>query len=158
DQGSKDYYNRADPAKARDSFTKFKSKNKFGAALGANEVEWDVQYANSGDLGFGRDMHCRRNNADDGKFDYACYVTNYGQPPANNADQDDADAVVNPASTPDATVAMEYSRVELAVENDYPDNNRAVKFYVYKTTTPDDPPLRNADLDGFGARPVPQLC
>jgi cytochrome c5 len=158
DDGVKAYYKFADPALLRNSFNLFKSQNKFGQPLGATEVETVAHYANGGDLGFGRDMHCRRNVASDGKFDYACYVTNFGQPPANNPDQQDAEDSVTPGKVPDATVAMEYSRVELAAPNDFPDNDRAVKFFVYNTNNPDGPPLRNADLDSHGARPVPQLC
>ena len=160
DNGVKDYYAQADPRSLRNSLNLFKQKNKFGQPLGANEVEYDAQYANSGDLGFGRDMHCRRNAASDGALDYACYVTNYGQPPANNPDQQDANDVLDPNKLPDATVSMEYSRVESAPNDpiEFPDNDRAVKFYVYDTKNPDSPPLRKADLDGHGARPVPQLC
>ena len=164
DQGSVDYYKYADPLNLRDTFNKFKAKNKFGMPLAAGDAEWNAPYANSGDLGFGRDMHCRRNKSTDpndapNASDYACYVTNYGQPPANIADQDDADHVVTPGFPPDATVAMEYSRVEFDNEFTFPDNNRAVKFYVYNTSAPDAaPPIRKADLDGVGARPVPQLC
>jgi hypothetical protein len=160
EQGAVDYYTQADPRSLRASFNLFKSKNEFGQPLGANEVEWDAQYANSGDLGFGRDMHCRRNVASDGAFDIACYVTNYGQPPLFLADQVDADNVLDPNVTPDATVAMEWSRVENAPGDpiEFPDNNRAVKFYVYVTSNPDGPTVKKADLDGFGERPVPQLC
>jgi hypothetical protein len=160
DQGVIDYYNQADPRQERASLNLFKSKNRFNQPPAAGEVEYQAQYANSGDLGFGRDMHCRRNAASDGQFDYACYVTNYGQPPANNPDQQDADDTVDPSKLPDATVAMEYSRVENPpnVSPEFPDNQRAVKFFVYVTQQPDGPPVRKADLDGHGARPVPQLC
>ena len=161
--GAQRYYNRADPRGLRGSLNLFRSKNKFGQPLGANEREEDAQYANSGDLGFGRDMYCRRNVGSDGQFDIACYVTNYGQPPADLPDQTDADNIQN--VTPDATVAMEYSRVENPPCDpsdppcvEFPDNERAVKFYVYNTNAPDSPPLIKADLDNFGERPVPQLC
>ena len=159
EQGAIDYYAQADPRSLRASFNLFKSKNKFGQPLGATEVEWDAQYANSGDLGFGRDMHCRRNVADDGAFDVACYVTNFGQPPIFEADQVDADHALA-GLNPDATVAMEFSRVENAAgdPSEFPDNNRAVKFYVYVTNDPNGPTVKKADLDGFGPRPVPQLC
>ncbi len=172
-QGAKDYYKRVDPRELRRSFNLFKQKNRFGQPLDAahGEVEYDATYANSGDLGFGRDMHCRRNwSSDDNKFDIACYVTNYGQPPIFNPDQVDADNA-HSKTNPDATVTMEYSRVEnpsnLADPNapndpsvpiSFPDPERAVKFYVYNTNAPDTAPLEKADLDGRGNRPVPQLC
>ncbi|HLO00215.1 MAG TPA: carboxypeptidase-like regulatory domain-containing protein [Pyrinomonadaceae bacterium] len=158
EQGAVDYYSQSDPRSLRASFNLFKQQNKFGQALNANEVEWDAQYANSGDLGFGRDMHCRRNVGTDGAFDVACYVTNYGQPPIFEVDQLDADHALA-GLNPDATVAMEFSRVEnaLNVNPEFPDNNRVVKFYVYGTD-PNGPTVKKADLDGFGERPVPQLC
>jgi cytochrome c5 len=158
EQGAIDYYGQVDPRELRKSFNLFIQKNKFGQSLGATEVEYDAQYANSGDLGFGRDMHCRRNVATDGKFDIACYVTNYGQPPINDPDQVDADNALS-KTNPDATVAMEYSRVENPPgdPNEFPDDDRAVKFCVYGKN-PDAPPVTKADLDGFGERPVPQLC
>jgi hypothetical protein len=90
DDGVVAYYQQADPRQLRNSFNLFKSKNRFNQPTAATEVEVQAHYANSGDLGFGRDMHCRRNVAGDGAFDYACYVTNFGQPPANNPDQQDA--------------------------------------------------------------------
>jgi cytochrome c5 len=158
-QGATDYYAQADPRSLRNSFNLFKQKNRFGQALNANEVEFDAQYANSGDLGFGRDMHCRRNVGTDNAFDLACYVTNYGQPPVFDPDQTDADNALA-GQNPDATVAMEFSRVENApnVNPEFPDNVRATKFFVYNTAAPDSAPIKQADLDGFGARPVPQLC
>src|SRR5262249_13417303 len=109
-------------------------------------------------LGFGRDMYCQKQTASDGQTDYACYVSNYGD--VTTADQQDAiDAVTG--GPPVATVAMEYSRVEspLGTVNEFDDVNlpiRTVKFYLYKGAG--DALLRAANLDGKGARPVPQLC
>jgi hypothetical protein len=159
EQGARDYYHQADPRDLRDSFTRFKQKNRFGQPLAATEVEQDAQYANSGDLGFGRDMHCRRNVSSDGLFDYACYVTNFGQQEFL-PDQQDANDTSDPTKA-DATVAMEFSRVENAQgdPNEFLDNERAVKFYVYDTSQPDSTTrILKADLDGHGDRPVPQLC
>ncbi|MEK6282989.1 MAG: hypothetical protein AABN95_21740 [Acidobacteriota bacterium] len=156
--GAADYYREADQRQFRNSFNLFKAKNKFGLLLGPTEREWDAQYANSGDLGFGRDMHCRRNVGTDGVFDIACYVTNYGQPPTFDPDQADADNALA-GTDPDATVAMEFSRVEnpVGASDEFPDNVRKVKFFVYGQNA-DAAPLKKADLDGFGDRPVPQLC
>ena len=163
ENGAKDYYKQADPRDLRASFNLFKTKNRFGQPVDANkgEVETSAQYANSGDLGFGRDMHCRKNfNPDDNKFDYACYVTNFGQPPKFSPDQQDANETSD-ITKADATVAMEFSRVEnsTGIAPEFPDNDRAVKFYVYNTSKPDDTTrITKADLDGHGERPVPQLC
>ncbi|MGZ4993956.1 MAG: hypothetical protein ACXV79_07320 [Methylobacter sp.] len=170
-QGAKDYYKQADPRNARPTLDKFKEVNRFGLPQNPpNEVEYSAFYANGGDLGFGREMHCRRNPAADGKSDYACYVTNYGQPPKFTPDQQDAeDAALGPiAGHADATVAMEYSRVENPIGDpaEFPNNDRAVKFYAYNTNgdpaaTPPIPAgtqVFAADLDGHGARPLPNLC
>ena len=121
-------------------------------------MEFSATYSNGGDLGFGREMHCRRNIADDGKLDYACYVANYDQPPHQVSDQQAAnDAGAHTNQPTDATVAMEYSRVE-GQPNDleFPTNDRAVKFYAYNTNTGNQ--VFDADLDGNGVRPLPQLC
>jgi hypothetical protein len=155
---SKDYYEQIDPNPNpndnRDTFAKFKAKNGFGA-----NPEIVAQYANSGDLGFGRDMHCLKN----ANNDVACYVTNYGNgytniaPGGGTADQDDADAagqrntVGNSAEV--ATVAMEYS----PIEND-PSGDKVVKFFVYKKGLANYGRSISANLDGRGERPVPQLC
>ena len=161
------YYAQADPRDQRLTLPLFLAFNKFGQPQNpaTGEVEFSAVYANGGDLGFGRDMHCRRNVAGDStiptpKFDYACYVTNYGQPPIFKDDQTDAeDAAKGPTLvTPDATVTMEYSRVEntTGVNPEFPDNDRAVKFFAYNTVT--GVRVAKADLDGHGERPIPQLC
>jgi hypothetical protein len=166
DDGAKQYYVFADPREKRKTLPLFKSENRFGLALNAaaGEKEFSAVYANSGDLGFGREMHCRKNVAADStagtpKFDFACYVTNYGQN-INRADQADADeAALGPnVGLPNATVAMEYSRVENAAGDpiEFPDNDRAVKFYAYDTTS--GVQVSKADLDGKGERPIPHLC
>jgi hypothetical protein len=173
---SRNYYTTIDPPAALDSFEKFKSVHGFSqipATPAATEIV--ASYANSGDLGFGRDMHCIKKNNND----VVCYVTNYGigytniyNQTANGGpgtiDTDDANAAASRstvgASTDVATVAMEYSDLPNAP------GNKVVKFYVYKAalTTPTAVTGTNptgayarsisANLDGRGERPVPQLC
>jgi len=152
---SKDYYANVDPNTDRDTFAKFKSKHGFGV-----NPETVAQYANSGDLGFGRDMHCLK-DAVTGNI--ACYVTNYGTgysnvpPGGGTSDQDDADAaglrstVGNSSEV--ATVAMEYA----PIEGD-PAGDKVVKFFVYKKGLANYGRSISANLDGRGERPVPQLC
>jgi hypothetical protein len=158
------YYARIDPPSAgqpngeRFTFTDFRTKNGFTHPPGFQlcgpspcdnpDDEINIAYANSGDLGFGRDMHCRRTNTADG-FDFACYVTNFGD--IGTDDQLDANSARN--DTPgagNATVAMEFSRLSASDAL----NDRHVKFYVYVGETR----VNNANLDGLGRRPVPQLC
>ena len=159
-QGAKNYYIQADPRTHRPTLQQFKDFNRFGQPQNPpNEVEYSATYSNGGDLGFGREMHCRRNNAPDGKLDYACYVANYDQPPHQVSDQQAAnDAGAHTNQPTDATVTMEYSRVESQPSDpvEFPDNKRAVKFYAYNTNTGNQ--VFAADLDGNGARPLPQLC
>ncbi|MFT4928612.1 MAG: hypothetical protein ACI8WB_004731, partial [Phenylobacterium sp.] len=173
---SRNYYDTLDPAGDLNSFEKFKDAHGFSQnpnAPAANEIV--ASYANSGDLGFGRDMHCIKKLNDD----VVCYVTNYGigytniyDPGTNSGpgtvDIDDANAAASRstvgASTDVATVAMEYSTLPGAPAT------KVVKFYVYKkalTTvdarTPTNPlgayaRSISANLDGQGERPVPQLC
>jgi cytochrome c5 len=157
---SKSYYTSVDPTTVRETFAKFKTKNGFNqnpATPAAGEIV--AQYANSGDLGFGRDMHCLKN----ANGNVACYVSNYGDgynnvfPGGGTDDQDDANAagqrqtVGNSAEV--ATVAMEYS----PIEND-PVADKVVKFFVYKKGLANYGRSISANLDGRGERPVPQLC
>ncbi|HYK05402.1 MAG TPA: carboxypeptidase-like regulatory domain-containing protein [Thermoanaerobaculia bacterium] len=162
---SRNYNDRVDPNKDREDFGEWKLKNGFDpdpnvkvtiAAPGAGE--FTAQYANSGDLGFGRDMHCLKQI----NGDVACYVTNYGSgyvntpPGGGTPDQDDANAAGQRAtvggSAEVATVAMEYSPIEGAGVD------KVVKFYVYKKGLPNYGRSISANLDGRGERPVPQLC
>lgn len=160
---SRNYYTTLDssPGGALDSFDKFKQKYGF-ASDPAQPVAGEIvaPYANSGDLGFGRDMHCITLNGD-----IACYVTNYGTgynnifPGGGTADQDDADAAASRttvgSSAEVATVAMEYSPVTI-------NGPRVVKFFVYKKNLVVNglsySRSISANLDGRGERPVPQLC
>ncbi|MDB5933375.1 MAG: hypothetical protein JWQ01_719 [Massilia sp.] len=160
DQATTDYYAHVDPRQKRSTLAAFKQTNGFTDSS-SNPLPGVVnaKYANSGDLGFGRDMYCKKQTASDGLVDYACFVSNYGD--VTTADQQDAIDTTNPAAPIVATVAMEFSRIEspsgTPVEfDDATAVKRAVKFYVYNSAG--DQFLKAANLDGKGARPVPQLC
>lgn len=161
---SRNYYTAIDPNGDFDTFDKFKAEHGFNPDPTTPEAdEIVVAYANSGDLGFGRDMHCKDNSGV-----IACYVTNYGNGYVNIADAtgggggtsdiDDADAAeardTVGGSAEVATVAMEYGPIDGAGPS-------IVKFYVYKKNFPnpgDYDRSISANLDGRGERPVPQLC
>jgi hypothetical protein len=149
DTATGDYYNQVDPTtpKKRDTLAHFISTNSMG---GADEIR--VAYANGGDLGFGRDMHCVNHSSN-----LACYVTNYGNFATD--DQDDANAAASQSTVGSsnlvATVAMEYSPIENP-DGTITNTTKVVKFYVYNAAGT--ALLRNANLDQYGARPVPQLC
>jgi hypothetical protein len=167
-QATTNYYNQVDPPPGpptgspptpppgrRATLGGFRSVNAFG---GANELH--ATYANSGDLGFGRDMHCASKQASDGQTDYACYVTNYGNILTPDS-QDAIDAQNN--NNPVATVAMEYSRIEDPGIDppSFSDPTRVVKFFVYNGNLDSSTLIKAADLDSgvnLRPRPIPQLC
>ena len=129
EQGSLNYYLQADPRGLRRDLTSFKQRNGFndpGAVIG------NASFANSGDLGFGRNTNCTKRPASYGRLDVACYVTNYGD--ITTPDQQDADN----AHANTGPVATEYSRVENPASDplEFPDDNRTVKFYVFKEASP----------------------
>lgn len=125
-------------------------------------VETKAVYANTIDLGFGREMHCV---SDAGRS--ACYVSNYQSlvytGPGQGSDVSKANAAVDGLNgviaKPDATVAMEFSTLEDFAAPGAPvtssDAQRVVKFFVFNA---DGLPVDKANLDGLGERPVPQLC
>lgn len=142
------YYNLIDPHGLRETLDEFIDVNDFNLGPEVHAV-----YANSGDLGFGRDMHCRRQEVSPGVYDVACYVSNYGD--FFTPDEADFEAAAN-QDTAVATVAMEYTRIEDPGDPTmFVSPDRVVKFYVYGA---DGTRVNSADLDGFGARPIPQLC
>jgi hypothetical protein len=161
-QATAAYYQQIDPRNKRPTLAQFKSTNGFPT----NEIK--AAFANSGDLGFGREMHCTKQIASDGQQDVACYVTNYGSIlTPDGQDAADASAALSlPAGDPNlpnpvATVAMEWSRIESSPGNavEFDDPQRVVKFYVYNSDG--SAKLPSADLDSglnIRARPVPQLC
>jgi hypothetical protein len=150
---TQNYYDQIDPRNKRETLAEFKTVNGF-------DILPDIRasFANGGDLGFGRDMHCKQqlSPSGDGKQDFACYVTNYGR--IDTPDQDDANGAFDATDPPVATVAMEFSAVEspLANPTEFDDLERVVKFYVYNSAG--NALLNSADLDLHGARPIPQLC
>lgn len=148
DQATLAYYQNVDPNGTRATLAGvadgFKTHHGFGpggpSCTGLAAGETCALYANTGDLGFGREMHCKKNGAD-----VACYVTNYGD--IDTPDDDDAAAAQG--GDGNVTVAMEYA----PIEGD-PANVPVVKFFVYVNGQR----ANAANLDGKGARPVPQLC
>jgi hypothetical protein len=138
------YYKLSDPHDQFLTLQDFWSNNGFDPNTGAGGVR--LSFLNNNDLGSGRDMHCTDPVQMANQGHGACYVTNYGA-----FDQNPKNAVFaanNDADERGATVGMIY----------YPSGaNQIVSFFVY----PADPTVLrqpSADLDGFGPKPVPQLC
>lgn len=128
------------PTAARGTFNAWKTTNGFPTG------EIVATYYNRGDLGFGRDMHCRTTG-----YGKACYVTNYGTVEDGLDDLQDgtalADAVTH--TNPGATVAMEWHQAAAA-------NQNPVRFFVY---SPGGGLLTEIALDSNPApQPVPGLC
>jgi hypothetical protein len=186
-QASVDYRTHVDPRGLRPSLDCFKVVNRMPLKPGEGTcpqltgsgftpqpalTESTAIYANTVDLGFGREMHCVHDPATGNS---ACFVSNYDQAPYTGPGSGVSDITkaqhavdgVTAGSLPDATVAMEFSQIE---DNGAPgspvvdsDPELVVKFYVYTyhvgaVDHPEGVPADAADLDGLGARPVPQLC
>lgn len=162
-----------DPRGLRTSLACFKVANGFPLKAGescapiagftppATLVDTSAAYANTVDLGFGREMHCVQNGAST-----ACYVSNYDSlvytGPGQGTDVSKANKAVdglNGVIAADATVAMEFSPIEdFAAPGSLvtiSDSTRVVKFFVFNGAGN---PVDKANLDGLGERPVPQLC
>lgn len=122
------------------------AKCTFGGWKTANSFDGTepavAYFYNGGDLGLGREMHCRQNGPD-----LACYVTNYGTP---GGDSDSAVSQAINHQNPVASVAMEYSAAG---------GPTGVKFYVYAPgATATTPLATQAVLDSEGPKNVPHLC
>ena len=100
-----------------------------------------AKYYNAGDLGFGRNMHCKQK----ANGDVACYVANHGVGAASPVNAS-LDAAIN-EELDLAAVAMVYDASEDGNPND-------IKFYVY----PNSGRLNEVALDSEGAKAIPQLC
>lgn len=128
------YYAAIDAPATLDEF-----QTRFGFPAG----EVAATYYNAGDLGIGREMHCRATETPAGGL--ACYVRNYG---TFGGDRDQAITELVAGGTPLATVAMVY-----APPIDAPN---AVQFVVFG---PDGARIDAAQLDTHGDNTsIPQNC
>jgi hypothetical protein len=135
---------------------------KWKIANGFPDGEVVAAYYNSGDIGVGREMHCRRNDVTGAR---ACYVTNYGPAAFDaNPSPDDPQIAVNNAvnalvngsvSGKVATVAMEW--VVSGLGNNPVQHIPAdpVRFWVFDD---DDDRVPVITLDAEGPKPVPGVC
>ncbi|HEX2121199.1 MAG TPA: hypothetical protein VHL59_06100, partial [Thermoanaerobaculia bacterium] len=137
------YYANVDPRGLRKTLGAWWRVAGFNPSDGSGGVA-RAAYLNWNDLGFGRDMHFNQV----GRNVYA-WVTNYGCPDNNPRNADLAARPV-PANAV-ATVCMEYAPVEGQTQP-------IVKFFVYVGGVASSPITGKADLDEWGAKPVPNLC
>ena len=113
------------------------------ARYGFPEAETAARYYNTGDLGIGREMHCRATQTPAGGV--ACYVRNYG---TFGGKREEAIALTVAGGVPLATVAMVYTPPI--------DAPNAVSFIAYG---PDSALLTSAQLDTLGNNTsIPQNC
>lgn len=107
-----------------------------------------TRFYNAGDLGLGREMHCRTNT---GTGQVSCYVTNYGSAVDGLADESFALSNAVTGTNPVATVAMDY-RPGLTDDS--------VRFYVYvhNPITGQTSLAPQIALDTEGAKDVPGVC
>ena len=155
-----DYY-RATGQDTLDTLDKWKNFFKFTKRLPGEAVSTFrkraniVIYYNRTELGLGRELGC----AQDGGNAIACYVTNYGDSfgSVHDLSQPDADGrsglayAVSGNSQPKNTVVISYDVRRELKEGD----GKAVQFAAFG---PDGKRIQKAQLDNYGARPIPQIC
>lgn len=105
--------------------------------------EVEARYFNAGDLGIGREMHCREEVGPEVRV--ACYVSNYGFTNDGNNDAAQALAAAIAGDHPFATVAMVYT----------PNGTQKVRFYTYNDQGA---LVSQASLDSEGTKNMPGLC
>lgn len=107
-----------------------------------------TRFYNGGDLGIGREMHCRTNTA---TGQVSCYVTNYGNVRDGLADETNALADAVTGTRKVATVAMDF-RPNLTDDS--------VRFYVYghNPITGQTSLASQVALDAEGPKDVPGVC
>jgi hypothetical protein len=107
-----------------------------------------TRFYNAGDLGLGREMHCRTNAA---TGQVSCYVTNYGSAADGLNDEASALASAVAGTNPVATVAMDF-RPNLTDDS--------VRFYVYvhNPITGQTSLAPQVALDSEGLKDVPGVC
>ena len=121
---------------APSTFSAWKSAYGF---TGANDTR--AFYYNAADLGFGRDLRCRRQNSD-----VACYVTNHGYGPGGPPDQSVEAAIAGQNALPFVTLV--YKDALNGGVND-------VQYFIYDVSGNR---LNKAALDTDGDKYAPHLC
>jgi CSLREA domain-containing protein len=117
------------------NFSAWKSAHGF-----PNADEVTAYYYNAGDLGFGREMHCRRQAS----VYIACYVANHGFGPGGPAAASVADAINHSRNL--GAVAMVYT---------FGAGTNPVRFYIYAA---DGSRLDGVQLDSEGVKNAPSMC
>jgi hypothetical protein len=133
------YYEAVDPFNEKTTFSNWLEMNGFTSNGVAQAEDAKTVFFNACDLGFGRSMHLKMTKASDGQTNLAFYVSNFPSAVDANANRDEI-----------ATVAMDYVP--------HPKfQKRMTAFYVFPKGK-NQQRLTSADLDGKGAKFVPNLC
>lgn len=146
---AEDYYDRIDPTGAKTTLADWQDENGFNA-LSGYDPEVNTRYYNAGDLELGRDMHCRKKT---GSAEFACYVTNYGNPALATPRVQDS----NRAAALDAAVSRDVDGLVATVAMEYRGSigDNAVTFYFFDENGDR---ADKALLDRQGAKAVPGMC
>jgi hypothetical protein len=144
------YYAAIDPGNKRDTLDKFISHH-------ANDGrDWvHVIFRDTQDLGYGRDMHMRAHRNAHGCPEIAFYVRNFVVAPVPGFDYGPLNleaAIKNDTKYHFGTNAIEVSRADDDVACTGP---RFLKFFTY---APTGERALFANLDGRGAKAMPQIC
>ena len=147
------YYAAIDPLNERDTLSKWKAKNGFGAGEDIHIIFRDTK-----DLGYGRDMHARRNN----NGCMAVFVRNFAVNLIDGLPYNTLNltaAVANDSKHHFGTNAIEFSDLDGDCDGIDP---MFAKFYTFKAypenPTADETRLDKVDLDHRGDKAMPGPC
>jgi hypothetical protein len=145
---SQAYYRAVDPDNIRTTLEDWKAANDFDSC----DEQVHVIFRDAKDLGYGRNMQgCKH---DDGRV--AVFVNNYVvrvQPgdPSNYGPINVEAAIAEDPHHLQGTNAIEFTPIDPTD----PDSDKVAKFFTF---TPEGQLNLTADLDGRGAKPMPQPC
>ena len=142
------YYRAVDPFNTRTTLDDWKAANDFDQC----DEEVHVVFRDAKDLGYGRNMRACRH--DDGRL--AVFVDNYvvrlkAGDPSNYGPINVEAAIARDRHHMQGTNAIEFTPIDPAD----PDSDKVAKFFTF---SPDGQRSLAADLDGRGAKPMPQPC
>ncbi len=148
------YYNKVDPNNERTTLADWKRKNGFDAGEHVHVVFRDAK-----DLGYGRNMHARRNA--DGSF--AIFVENYIVALTPGDPRNYGPINVEAAIREDRRFHVGTNAIEFSpIDQDNPTSPKVLKFFTFKPESSDPNATQNrllkANLDGRGEKFVPGTC
>lgn len=150
------YYTAIDPANERDTLSKWKTKNGFDAGDDVHVIFRDTK-----DLGYGRDMHARRN----ANGCVAVYVRNFAVNLIDGLPYNILNltaAITNETKHHFGTNAIEFSPLDGICDDSPVGEPLFAKFFTFKAypnnPSADETRLDKIDLDHRGAKYMPGPC